>query len=223
MSPGAGLRPSPPPLLRTQAPLPPRVRHPGGPGCGSRLSASRALRGWQASGQSRGGGDRQRRTTGDICPDACHPRSGPDLRGGSCRRRRRGRALGEEGLACECPPAPAYGRHLLLYFAHKPLFPRVSGIQAGQAVALDYPQAVRCVGGRRLDKVEEEATAKGGRRGTFVQTPATRAAAQTFAVAVAVDAGVVERRRERASGRLWHCSRLSASRAAARVAGISTK
>jgi len=53
----------------------------------------------------------------------------------------RGRALGEEGLACECPPAPAYGRHLLLYFAHKPLFPRVSGIQAGQAVALDYPQA----------------------------------------------------------------------------------
>jgi len=42
MSPGAGLRPSPPPLLRTQAPLPPRIRHPRGPGSGSGLSASRA-------------------------------------------------------------------------------------------------------------------------------------------------------------------------------------
>lgn len=68
-----------------------------------------------------------------------------------------------------------------------------------------------------MDKVKEEATAAGGRRGTFVQTPANRAAAQTFAVAVAVDAGVVERRRERASGRLWYW--LSTVRKLSRCAG----
>jgi hypothetical protein len=154
ISPGAGLRPTPPPLLRTQPPLPPRVRHPGGLGTGSRLFASRAaawvavavdacvverwrerglranvprrrpaagassftshttpapsayqasrrpwqnsrlwllrpqaepLCGWQAFGQSKGGGDRRRRATGDICPNACHPRSGPNARNESDR------------------------------------------------------------------------------------------------------------------------------------------
>ncbi len=141
MSPGAGLRPSPPPLLRTQAPLPPRVRHPGGFGTGSYYPQAEPLRGWPAFGQSKGGGDRRRRTTGDICPDACHLRCGPDLRGDSCRRRRRGRALEGAGAGCECPPAPACSRHLLLYFAPSPRSLRVSGIQAAQAVALDYPQA----------------------------------------------------------------------------------
>ncbi len=100
MSPGAGLRPSPPPLLRTQPPLPPRVKHPGGRG----------------------------RTTG---------------RGFSVRK-------------------PS-----------------------------------RCADGRRLDKVKEEATAAGGRRGTFVQTPATRAVARTLAMTATADAGWVERWRER--------------------------
>ena len=82
MSPGAGLRPSPPPLLRTQPPLPPRVGHPGG-----------------------------------LC-DGCST----------------------------------------------------------------FRKPSRCAGGRRLDKVKEEATAAGGRRGTFVQTPATRAPAPPLAV-----------------------------------------
>ncbi|MEQ3436386.1 hypothetical protein STENO_000489 [Stenotrophomonas maltophilia] len=104
MSPGAGLRPSPPPLLRTQAPLPPRVRHPGGFGTGSYYPQAEPQRRWQAFGQSKGGGDRRRRTTGDICPDACHLRCGPDLRGGSCRRRRRGRALEGAGACVRMSP-----------------------------------------------------------------------------------------------------------------------
>ncbi|CAM0122403.1 hypothetical protein SMJ63A_20331 [Stenotrophomonas geniculata] len=44
------------------------------------------LRGWQAFGQSKGGGDRRRRATGDICRNACHPRSGPDPRDDNSRR-----------------------------------------------------------------------------------------------------------------------------------------
>ncbi|MFE3972087.1 hypothetical protein, partial [Stenotrophomonas sp. YIM B13575] len=38
-----------------------------------------------------------------------------------------------------------------------------------------------CAGGRRFDKVKEEATAAGGRRGTFVEMPAARAAALQLA------------------------------------------
>ncbi|CAM0121082.1 hypothetical protein SMG44B_20473 [Stenotrophomonas maltophilia] len=71
-------------------------------------------------------------------------------------------SAGGEGLTCECPPAPACGRHLLLYFARKPLSPRVSGIRAALALALTIRKPSRCVGGRRLDKVKVEATAAGG-------------------------------------------------------------
>ncbi|MBO1747112.1 hypothetical protein, partial [Stenotrophomonas indicatrix] len=42
-------------------------------------------------------------------------------------------------------------------------------------------------GGRRFDKVKEEATAEGGRRGTFVEMPAARAAARTLAVGMIED------------------------------------
>lgn len=88
MSPGAGLRPTPPPLLRTQAPLPPRVRNPGGFGTGSDYPQAEPLRGWRAFRQSKGGGDRHRRATGDICRNACHPRSGPTLRCSTDRRKK---------------------------------------------------------------------------------------------------------------------------------------
>ncbi|MBN5142745.1 hypothetical protein JY471_09420, partial [Stenotrophomonas maltophilia] len=45
----------------------------------------------------------------------------------------------------------------------------------------------RCAGGRHFDKVKEEATAAGGRRGTFVEMPATRAVARTLAMTTAED------------------------------------
>ncbi len=47
----------------------------------------------------------------------------------------------------------------------------------------------RCVGGRRLDTVKEEATAAGGRRGTCVEMPAACAAARTLAITQAAIAG----------------------------------
>ncbi len=101
------------------------------------------LREWQAFGQSKGGGDRRRRTAGDICPSACRSRRGPDARDHTCRTRRIAGALEGEGAACECPPAPACGRHLLLYFARSPLSLRVSGLHASVEVALrlDPPHA----------------------------------------------------------------------------------
>jgi len=101
------------------------------------------LRGWQAFGHSKGGGDRRRRTTGDMCRNACRLRSGPDARDHIGRTRRIAGALEGEGAACECPPAPACGRHLLLYFARSPLSLRVSGLHASVEVALrlDRPHA----------------------------------------------------------------------------------
>ncbi len=145
MSPGAGLRPSPPPLLRTQPPLPPRVRPPRVVEVALWLDCPHAepLRGWQAFGHSKGGGDRRRRATGDMCPNACRLRRGPEARDHIGRTRRIAGALEGEGAACECPPAPACGRHLLLYFARSSLSLRVSGLRAPVEVPLrlDPPQA----------------------------------------------------------------------------------
>ena len=182
MSPGAGLRPSPPPLLRTQAPLPPRIRHPRGLGTGSRLSASRAagrhLDKVMEEATTAGG----RRGTFVQTPATCAAAQtfavAVAVDAGVVERWR------ERGLAANVPrrrPAAVTSS-----FTSHPA-PAPSACQASRRPRhwlSTTRKPSRCVGGRRLDKVKEEATAAGGRRGTFVQTPATRAAARTLAMRV---------------------------------------
>ena len=98
-----------------------------------------------------------------------------------CSARRRA-----EALACECPPAPAVGRHLPLYFARKGIRPAFG---VPRRLIERLPRALRSphrtpslVGaGRGLGKVKEEVTANGRRRGTFAQAPAHPDEAHQFA------------------------------------------
>lgn len=91
-----------------------------------------------------------------------------------------------EALAYECPPAPAVGRHLLLYFVRKGLRP---AFEIYRRLIERLPRALRftcrkpsLVGaGRGLGKVKEEGTANGRRRGTFAQAPACPGGAHQFA------------------------------------------
>ncbi len=91
-----------------------------------------------------------------------------------------------EALACECPPAPAVGRHLLLYFVRKGLR---TAFGVRRRVIERLPRALRSThrtpslvgAGRGLGKVKEEVTANGRRRGTFAQTPACPGGALQFA------------------------------------------
>ncbi|CAH0195977.1 hypothetical protein SRABI66_01827 [Stenotrophomonas lactitubi] len=99
------------------------------------------------------------------------------LRGTSARRR-------AEALACECPPAPAVGRHLPLYFARKGLRPAWGDLRWPQEssdlrIWCRKPSLVGA--GRGLGKVKEEVTANGRRRGTFAQTPTCPGGAHQFA------------------------------------------
>ena len=82
-----------------------------------------------------------------------------------------------ETLAYECPPAPAVGRHLLLYFVRKGIRPalgvRRRFLERRPRVLRSPHRTPSLVGaGRGLGKVKEEVTANGRRRGTFAQTPA---------------------------------------------------
>ncbi len=82
-----------------------------------------------------------------------------------------------EALAYECPPAPAVGRHLPLYFVRKGIRPAF-GVRRrfleGRPRVLRSPHRMPSLvgAGRGLGKVKEEVTANGRRRGTFAQAPA---------------------------------------------------
>ncbi|CRD61280.1 hypothetical protein BN126360181 [Stenotrophomonas indicatrix] len=79
-----------------------------------------------------------------------------------------------EALACECPPAPACGHRLPLYFARKGLRPACGNLRWPQESSdlrawCRKPSLVGAGGG--LGKVKEEVAANGRRRGTFAQAP----------------------------------------------------
>ncbi len=79
MSPGVGLRPTPPPLLRLQGHGAPALDPPALPRDArfSLPTASRAPSRPVGPWQSKGGGGGRRPPPGDICTGACRPRRGP--------------------------------------------------------------------------------------------------------------------------------------------------
>ncbi len=98
-----------------------------------------------------------------------------------------------EALAYECPPAPAVGRHLPVYFVRKGIRPafgvRRRFLEGRPRVLRSPHRTPSLVGaGRGLGKVKEEVTANGRRRGTFAQAPACPGGAPQFAETSGEDA-----------------------------------
>ncbi len=85
----------------------------------------------------------------------------------------RGPAVTGRGLG-KCPPAPAVGRHLLLYFAQTPARPDEARLAVGRAQCSRQPfNDAPTNSERRAEalayEVKEEVTANGRRRRTFVR------------------------------------------------------
>ncbi|MCS4279886.1 hypothetical protein M2412_001878 [Stenotrophomonas rhizophila] len=121
-----------------------------------------------------------------------------------------GRAMGHATLAGECPPAPACGRPLLLYFAHKRSASHrvhnTSDRSKFRCLAVSVPRASTVEAGGPLGKIKEEGVAAKRRPGDIC-LGAYRPLRGPHAC------GISERRQERPGSRATRVRRASSTAA----------